>query len=596
MEKIKTRLEIEEKDKWNLSALYANDDAWEKDFEKFNKIIPELTKFKDKVCTSLENFIEAMNFLLEFNKLAEKLAVYASLRLSEDISCPNSQERDGRFSSAYTRASSDSSYVRAEIIAADEDKIKEYLEDPRLADFQIQINKILRLKKHTLSSKEEKILAMASDVKQGASNTFTILNNVDLDFGKISLNGKDVELSHGNFSSLLLNQDRTIREKAYNKYYEAYDKHKNTLASLYATSIKGDIFTSRARNFNTTVEMKLFYDNISLDVYTNLVKTINENLGVLHEYYEVRKQALGLDKLKHYDMYVPLTKGIKTHYTYDEAVELVLEALKPLGNEYCEVLEKGLKGNWVDKYENIGKRSGAFSSGSYTGEPYILLNYKEDDLRDVFTLAHEAGHSMHTYYSIKNNPFQHYSYTIFEAETASTVNEQLLTSYLLETTEDPAMLKFLLDKELGNILATLFRQTMFAEFELKAYEIVEQGGAVNSEILRNEYKKLMIKYFGPALDLEEINTLEAFRIPHFYRSFYVYKYATGISAAIVLNKMLLTKKQVHLQNYLSFIKCGGSKYPLNSLKLAGVDMNEGFAVETACERFKMLLDKFKGLI
>ncbi|MBN2653020.1 MAG: oligoendopeptidase F [Spirochaetales bacterium] len=592
----KTRNEIEQKDKWNLCALYPTDKEWEDDFNNLTKLIPMLGNYKGRVCATAENFIETLEFISDFQKKAERLGYYANLRLAEDNSDPISIERDARCVAVFTKASAESSYIKTEIITAREEKIHEYLIDPRLANHRISINKILRLRKHTLSANEERIIALAGNVGAIASNTFSALNDADLDFGKIKYNDEEIPLTHGSFSTLLLDDNRELREQAYKQYYKEYSKHENTIASLYAGSINGDIFISKSKNFNSTLEMKLFYDDIPKEVYTNLIATINSNLPVLHHYYEIRKKALNLTQLRHYDMYVPMTKGIKTHYTYEQATELTLKALKPLGFEYCDTLRKGLTGNWVDKYENKGKHSGAFSAGSYFGEPYILLNYKEDNLRDIFTLAHEAGHSMHSYYSAKSNPFEHYGYTIFEAETASTVNEQLLSHYLINISDDTNMKKFLLEKEIGNIVATLFRQTMFAEFELRTHEIVENGGALSPKILRDEYEMLLKKYFGEQLVLEPESSLEGFRIPHFYRSFYVYKYATGISAAIALSENILKEESGSLESYMSFLKSGGSRFPIESLKLAGVDMSKSHPIEKACKKFETLLEAFEKLI
>jgi len=396
---------------------------------------------------------------------------------------------------------------------------------------------------------------------------------------------------------VLLDKDQKVREKGFKQFYEQFDKHKNTLAELYHGSVQKDIFSTRIRGYESSRAKALFPDDVPESVYDNLIQTVHDHLPLLHEYYELRKELLGVEKLKHYDVYVSLVEGDQKGYPYEEGVEIIAEALAPLGDDYVSTLKEGLLGSWVDRYENKGKRSGAFSAGSYQGEPYILMNYKEDDIRHLFTLAHEGGHSMHSWYSVRNNPFQHYNYTIFEAEVASTFNEQLLATWMLENKADSKELKaYLIGKQLDDIIGTIFRQTMFAEFEYKAHRVIEEGKALTLEVIRKLYRSLLEKYFGPSMELEEESDLEGLRIPHFYRAYYVYKYATGLSAAIALSQRVLKGGDREREEYLSFLKSGGSRYPLESLKVAGVDMSQPEPIVSAMKHFRELLDQFKGLM
>ena len=392
------------------------------------------------------------------------------------------------------------------------------------------------------------------------------------------------------------NQDRTVREQAYKKFYAKFEEHQNTIAALYSGSVNQDVFQMRARGYNSSLHAALYGNKVPESVYRNLIECVHKNLPVLHEYYEIRKKALGVDELRHYDVYVPLVKSVETKTPYNEAVEICRNALAPLGKEYTDRLCDGLLNGWVDRYENVGKRSGAFSSGCYIGNPYILLNYKEDNIRDVFTMAHEGGHSMHSWYSVHNNPFMSYDYTIFEAEVASTFNEELVFEYLLKNAKDVEMKKYLLAMRADDILATLHRQTMFAEFELKAHEFVENGTPLTAELLRKTYRELLELYFGPTMHFEENSDMEGLRIPHFYSAFYVYKYATGISAALALARRVTTGGETEREDYFKFLKSGGSRYPIESLRVAGVDMESVEPVQAACDTFADIVKQLKEIL
>ena len=523
VKKIPERSEVQEKDKWDLKKLYENDSEWEKGLEKLNSEIEKIGKFKGQLGSSAGKLEEFLLFMNKLGLLEERLGYYSNLKLSEDGGDSRNQERFSKFVTAATKAQSETSFMNPELQAIPDDRMKELLADERIRPFSIALSKILRYKPHILSDSEEKLLAMQAEANQTARKAFSSLTDVDMDFGTVKTKEGEIPLSQSSYASFMINPDREIRKKAYTQFLGEYDKHKNTIATLYAGSVHLDLYSSRVRKYPSCREASLFADKVDREVYDNLIKTVHDNLPVLHKYYEIRKKALSVDKLRLYDVYVPIIRDIKVHNTYEEAVDIIKKALSPLGKEYCSTLSNGLLGGWVDKYENKGKRSGAFSAGSYVGDPYILINYKENVLRDLFTLAHEGGHSMHSWYSVSNNPFQHYDYTIFEAEVASTFNEQLLAKYLIDNAENDEMKKYLINKQVDDIVATIFRQTMFAEFELITHTMAENGVPLTVDSLRGEYRKLLEKYFGSEVELEELSDLEGLRIPHFYRAFYVYK-------------------------------------------------------------------------
>jgi oligoendopeptidase F len=589
---IPLRDEISPADMWDLSKLFKDEASWEQGLKDYQGLIPKIDSFRGSLESSPANLLDCLDFLTEAGILSEHIGYYAMLKYSEDAGNPVNQSRYARVMQTETAFSAAASYINPEIQAIPNDVMKEFLSDPSLADYRIMLERIIRFKPHVLSQTEEKILALEQESAQTAQKSFSSLTDVDMEFGFIHVGDKKRPISQSSYSSLLQNRDRDIRKKVYKKFYKNFDAHKNTLSSLYAGSIQHDVFTAKVRNHTSARAAALFPDNVPETVYDNLISTVHKGLPSLHAYYRMRRDLLKLPQLHHYDVYVPLINNIDTHYTYHQAVELVTKALSPLGDEYTTTMKTGLLSGWVDRYENKGKRSGAFSAGSYTGDPYILLNYKEDVLRDVFTLAHEAGHSMHSWYSAKSNPFQYYSYSIFEAETASTFNEQLLADYLLKQFEDENMRAFILGKQIDDIIATIYRQTMFAEFEHITHAAHENGIPLTLDFFRTEYRKLLTTYFGPVLKLEAQSDLESLRIPHFYRAFYVYKYATGLSAATALSQKVLEGGKNELEQYLKFLKSGGSKFPLESLKNAGVDMSVPAPIENALDKFQNLVNTF----
>lgn len=596
--KIPTRDEVEEKNKWDLSSIYKSDDEWEAAL----KTLPELTKkvaeFKGKLGTSAETLLEALKTLEKAELQMETVYHYASLQHHANEDDSVATDREGRAMMAYTDMQAELSFIEPEIQSIDETKLRQWISQPDFADYKIFIEKQLHFKKYILSEKEERILSLQMQPAQTPDAAFSVLTNVDINktFGTVNVNGKEQQLTETTWSVFLHNQDRKVREEAYKKFYAKFEEHQNTIAALYAGSVNQDVFQVRARGYDSSLQAALYGNKVPTSVYHNLIECIHKNLPTLHEYYSIRKKALGVDKLKHYDVYVPLVKSVETKTTYEEAVEICRNALAPLGKEYTDRLCDGLLNGWTDRYENVGKRSGAFSSGCYVGNPYILLNYNEENIRDVFTMAHEGGHSMHSWYSVHNNPFMCYDYTIFEAEVASTFNEELVFEYLLKNAKDEEMKKYLLAMRADDILATLFRQTMFAEFELKAHEFVENGTPLTAELLRKTYRELLELYFGPEMNFEDNSDMEGLRIPHFYSAFYVYKYATGISAALALAHRVTTGGEKERNDYFEFLKSGGSRYPIESLKIAGVDMESVEPVQAACNTFKEIVEQLKQII
>lgn len=594
--KIPERNAVKESDKWDLSLLFESSGEWDKALAELNDRIAEIEQFRGTLGKSLERLKEFLDLMTELEILDERLGNYAFLKTSEDAGDSVNQDRMARYMRTASELASALSFFNPELQSIDDEIMATYLSSGLLDEYKVMLNKILRFKPYILSEKEEKLLAMQSESSQTPSKVFSALTDVDMEFGEIDTPEGKIPLSQSTFGMLMINKNREVREKAYRKFYSVFESHKNTLSSLYSGSVLLDIYKAKARGYRSVRAMRLFPDNVPENVYDNLIETIHNNLPVLHEYYAFRKKILGIGTLKHWDVYVPLVQSVETRYTYEEAVDTVIKALEPLGEEYCSTLKEGLLGRWVDRYENKGKRSGAFSSGGYTGDPYILMNYKETVLRDLFTLAHEGGHSMHSWYSVRNNPFQQYSYTIFEAEVASTFNEQLTAKYLMENADSKEMKAYITGKQLDDIIATIFRQTMFAEFEHKAHDAAENGSPLTVESIRGLYRTLLEQYFGKEMELEDVSDLEALRIPHFYRAYYVYKYATGLSAAIALSERVINGGDNERLDYLGFLKSGGSKYPLESLKKAGVDMESPTPIEDAMEVFKSLFINLQGYL
>ena len=586
------RKDRKREDLWDLSTLSVSDEKWYEDFAALKKEVENIRQLKGKMALSSDSFHQTLLSLEKFFKEEERLGSYAFLKYSADSTNSQVAKMAGEFDAFEASVSEAVSFFDTELVKMDEKVLSSYMAEERNKDYLVFIKKSLRMKEHILSEKEERLLSLYSPVGASAQDIFMDLNNIDLDFGTV----EGEKLTHSSFARFIRSEDEKTRKDAYMGMYNAYLRNGHTIARIYSSSIKGDIFLSKARGYGSSLEKALFPDKIDQSVYRNLISTIHEALPSLNHFYEVKANALNKDHLMHYDVYLSMTKGVESRHTYDEAVSLISKAIEPLGEDYRKTLIRGLtEEHWVDKYENTGKRSGAFSSGSYTGHAYILTNFEEEVLDSVFTLIHEGGHSMHSYYSVKNNPFMSYNYTIFEAEVASTFNEELLMHYLLKNTDDKNMRMYLISKKLDDMVATLFRQTMFAEYELIVHEAAERGEALTFEFFRQEYRKLLELYFGPKVEMLDVSDLEGLRIPHFYRAFYTYKYATGLSASIALARRVLSGGEKERNEYLSFLSSGGSKYPLESLKEAGVDMSKPDPVREATKQFKEYLAEFERL-
>ena len=596
--KIPLRDEVPAKDKWDLSSIFKSDDEWEEALKSLPAITQKVAAYKGKLGESDKTLLEALKAYEQAQLKMETVYHYASLihEANEDDSAAT--DKNGRALMAYTQMQSELSFIDPEIQAIDETKLRQWISQPEFADYKVFIEKNLHFKKYILSEKEERILSLQMQTAETPYTAFSVLTNVDINktFGTVNVDGEEKPLTETTWSVFLHSQDRKVREEAYKKFYAKFEEHQNSIAALYAGSVNQDIFSVRARGYDSSLHQALYGNKVPLSVYHNLIDCIHKNLDTLHEYYSLRKKVLGVKELRHWDVYVPLVKSVETKTSYEEAVEICRKALAPLGKEYTDRLCDGLLNGWADRYENVGKRSGAFSSGCYIGNPYILLNYKDDVIRDVFTMAHEGGHSMHSWYSVHNNPFMSYDYTIFEAEVASTFNEELVFKFLLENAKSKEMKAYLLSMRADDILATLHRQTMFAEFELKAHEAVENGTPLTAELLRKIYRDLLELYFGPEMVFESNSDLEGLRIPHFYTAFYVYKYATGISAALALAKRVTEGGEKEREDYFRFLKSGGSRYPIESLRVAGVDMESTEPVQAACDTFKAIVDELKQIL
>lgn len=593
---IPQRSQIAAADQWDLAKLFPDEDAWERGLEQYQEMVPRIAAFKGTLGQSAAALRACLEFLNELELLDERVGYYAHLRTSEDAGNSEHQGRFARYLNAASRAEAEKSYVTPEIQAIPDAVMERMLADESLAEFAIALRKLLRFKPHVLPAAQERLLALQLEANQTARKTFAALTDVDLDFGAVDTPEGTQPLSQASWSQFMIHPERDVRRRAYHQFYGHFEQHKNTLAALYDGSVQLDLYRARVRNYPSAREAALFPDQVAATVYDNLIAAVHENLDRLHAYYALRRRALGVAELRHYDVYAPLTGDVRVRHTYDQAVEVVLAALAPLGSDYCATLGAGLRGGWVDRYENKGKRSGAFSAGSFAGDPYILMNFKEDVLRDVFTLAHEAGHSMHSWHSVRHNPIQHYGYSIFEAEVASTFNEQLLFHYLLERAGNREMRAYLVGKRVDDIIATVYRQTMFAEFEHLTHAMAERGEPLTVESLRAAYRQLLERYFGPELKLEEVSDLEGLRIPHFYNAFYVYKYATGLAAAVALAEGVLAGGTEARDRYMAFLRSGGSRYPLQSLQLAGVDMSSPEPVRQALQVFGSLVGQLEQLL
>ncbi len=591
---IPSRSETRPEHRWDLTPLFPDDAAWEALFRDLESGMARYAEFKGRLGSSADAFFEAIGFDLSRAREAERLYTYAHLVSDEDKTAQAGLSMYGRAMNLYTRLSEASSFMVPEIHAIPENVMRGFLSDRRAAPYAFHLEKILRTGPHTRSPEVEEVLAMGGELAQAPQQIFGQLDNADMRFGTITdSRGGQVELSHGNFISFLMDPVPSVRRNAFHAYYAAYDAHRYSIAAALSQSMKKDAFYARVRRHASCRASSLFQDAVDESVYDNLIASVRGNLAPLFDYLRYRKKALGLSHLHFYDTYVPIVVDLPFHMGYEEAVETCVQALAPLGEDYTGVLRDGLLGGWVDRYENRGKRSGAYSSGCYDSPPYILMNYRDDTINSLYTLIHEAGHSMHSYFSRKAQPYQYGDYTIFVAEVASTFNEVLLSNHLLEKHRgDPRMRAYILNREIDDIRGTLIRQTMFAEFEKNAHALVESHDPLTLETLRGIYRELLEAYFGDAIVIDPELELECLRIPHFYSPFYVYKYATGISAAIALAGRVSRGEPGARDRYLRFLSLGGSMFPIEALREAGVDMSGPAPVREALAHFGSLVRSF----
>ena len=590
---IKDRSSIESIYKWNIDEMYNNKEAIDVDIKKVESILKEVKNYKGKLGSSKDSLYKALKLSEDASRIVQNLYVYTHMKQHEDTRINENQGMATKIEMLSTELSMATSYIVPEIISIDDKILNEFLESKDLSFYEKYIDDILREKPHTLSEREEEILAATSDISGVAENVYDMLSFADLEFPEIEdEKGNKVKLTHSNFSVFLKSKNQRVRKDAFEALYSVYDKYKNTFASTLYGGIKSEIFYSKMRKHKSALEGSLFNDDVSVDVYNNLILAIDENLDSLNKYVELKKRFLGLEEIHMYDLYVPLTDKFDMKIPYEKAQEIILEALRPLGEEYLNIIKKAFSERWIDVYENEGKQGGAYSWGSYDSHPYILMNY-HDDLNSLFTLIHELGHSVHSYYSRTSQEYLYSNYKIFVAEVASTLNELLLINYLLDNSSSREETIYLLNYYLEQFRTTVYRQTMFAEFEKITHEKVEGKEPLTAKEFTDIYYGLNEKYYGKSCNVDRQIGLEWARIPHFYSNFYVYKYATGFSAASALSQQILKEGEPAVQRYISFLKSGGSEYPLVQLKSAGVDMEKKESVDSALSVFSELVDKLE---
>lgn len=591
------RKEIPKEKQWDLESMFVDFNAWESSYNKAKEMAKNFESYKGKVIASSENLYNVLNDMGELYRITEHLYAYAHMKLDEDTREGNSQALSDKGLGLYVEVEEKTSFVVPEILTLDLAILEKYYQEkPELKLYKKHIENIMRQKEHILSAREESILAQMGEVANSPQKIFSMLNNADIKFPTIKdEEGKDVEVTHGNFIPLMESKDRDVRKRAFEALYSTYKGFKNTFAASLNGDLKKNIFNATVRNYKSSREASLDQNKVSLSVYDNLINSIHNNLDSMYKYMEIRKRALGVEELHMYDLYTPIVKDVDFKIPYDEGVELVKKALTPLSDEYMAVVEEGFSSRWIDVYENRGKRSGAYSSGSYDSKPFILLNY-HDTLDNVFTVAHELGHSIHSYFTRKTQPYVYGNYSIFVAEVASTANESLLMDYMLKNVKDKNEKLYLLNHYLESFRTTIFRQTMFAEFEKMINEYLESGGALTADYLCETYKKINELYYGPNVVVDDEIAMEWARIPHFYYNYYVFQYATGYSAAVALSQKILEEGKPAVDRYINFLKSGSSDYPLNVLKTAGVDMTTEEPVNNAMKLFSKLVDEMDKLI
>lgn len=592
----KLRCEIEDKYKWDLTKIYKDEKEWQKDFDDVKEKILKVLEYKDSFLSNGKKLYEYLKYDEEVSRKLEKIYYYAHLNYDANTLDEKYKVMTNKVSDLFTKYNELSSFVVPEILKLDEEKLNTfYKEEEKLEDYRFSIENIYRFKNHTLDEEKEKMLSNLSKCLSNPEETYEALTDSDFEYDYITdEKGNKVKFNESNYSLFIKSKDRSVRKKAFEMLHNKYKKYIRTITSTYKGEVENNVVLAKIRNYDSAISASLYSDNVPVDIYDNLIKVVNDNMNVLYDYYDLKKEMLSLDRLHMYDTYVEIINKIDKKYSFDEAKEIVIDALSVLGDKYVKNLKKAFDEKWIDIYHSKGKRSGAYSSGNFDVNPYVLLNF-EGTLNDVSTLAHELGHSMHTYLSCKNNPYQYSSYEIFVAEVASTVNELLLANYMLKNSKNKDEKLAIINHILDLYKATLYRQTMFAEFEKETHKLREKGEVLTSELLSNTYYNLVKKYFGPNVLCDDLIRYEWARIPHFYYNFYVYKYATGISAASYIVDGILNNKEGALENYINFLKTGGSMYPLDELKIAGVNLNSESVILSAIKTFEKYLKEFKDI-
>lgn len=596
VEQAKTRDQIEDKYKWNLADFFPSDEAWEETYKYLEGYFPGIESYRGKLGESPQTIMECLQMSDSISSTVHRLYVYANLKYDEDQRVSDYQELSTRIRMLYSQVGQASSFIEPEILEIPNETLQSFLSSGSLGIYKFYIEDLLRKKAHILSAEQEEILALTGPVTSGPGKIFQMVDNADIKFGNVKdEDGNEIELTRGRYSKLLESKNRDVRRGASETYNDAYTKYVNTLGATLSASVNGDFFYTKARGYNSCLENSLDANNIPTGVFHSLIETVNNNLEPLHKYTSVRKRALGVDTLFGYDMYVPLVEDVKLEYTYDEAIKMVKEALKPLGKEYLKGLDKILNSRWVDVYETAGKESGAYSWGTYSVHPIMLLNFS-GTLGDVFTLAHELGHAMNSYYTYQNEPYQYAGHSLFCAEVASTVNEALMIKYMMERVKTREEKLYLVNYYIDQIMGTFYTQTWFSEFERDIHDVVEKGGALSSDSMRKMYRELYGKYYGPDYFIPEGRDMGCLRIGHFYRQFYVYQYATGYAAAELITRKIIEGQPGATDAYLNFLKTGSSDYPINILKKAGVDMTTTEPYENVINTFGKLVDQYETLL
>lgn len=591
------RNEVDQQYKWAIEDLYPSDEDWQKEYDSLINMLPQVSEYQGRLAKSGELLLKFLQLRDEVGKLLERVYVYANQKYHEDTWNATYQDLSSKANRIAVQVESALSFATPEILSIPEEAVAQFkMDTPELKLYEFYLKDILRRKPHVLSAEMEALLADAGEIAEAPDNIFSMFNNADIKFPEIKdEHNETVKITHGRFGQLLESSDRRVRREAFEGVYATYHSFRNTLAAAFSANVKQEVFFAKTRKYNSSLEKALDGSNVPVEVYKNLIAAVHENMGLMHRYVNLRKKVLGLDELHMYDLYTPLVQDVKMEIPFEEAKNLVISGLEPLGEEYRKILIEGFNNRWIDIYENENKRSGAYSWGAYGTHPYVLLNYN-DTLNNVFTLAHEMGHAIHSYYSDREQPYVYAGYKIFVAEVASTCNEALLINHMLKTTEDPKKKAYLINHFLEKFKGTVYRQTMFAEFEMITHEMVEKGESLTADVLCKIYHDLNLAYFGDGIVIDKEIDMEWARIPHFYNAFYVYQYATGYSAAIALSRRILNEGSPAVNDYIRFLSSGSSNYPIELLKEAGVDMSTKEPVTQALKLFEELLDQMEELI